>query len=165
MPEAFTLPAGWGAARLVPPGAAVRSPCAAAGPAAAGAPRAYDHEGAMLEWSPGPANAEAAAVACDLEHVGRFAGEADPARTDPRLSVRAWVATEVLAKLANVPILAFVRDCGVADPGDAPQLERALPGAGSERARLWLAVSADGRHVACFGMRCASLTDPTPATS
>jgi hypothetical protein len=155
MPEAFRLPPGWGDARLVAPGAGMLTPCAAAAPAGAGAlPRSYDHLGATLEWSPGPACGGALALACDLEHAERFAGAADPAVADGRLSLESWVATEVLAKLTDTPVLAFLRAHGCFEPGAVGAHEVPLEAWGARgRARLWLVTSEDGMRFAGFGMR------------
>jgi hypothetical protein len=153
-PAAFPLPADWGEAWLEPAPAgrgdraAVR--CDAAEP---GTARAYDHRGAALIWRPGQACRTERAFACDLEHVARFAGAADPAAVDDRLRIESWVASEVVAKLLRDPVLAFVKRFGLVP------LERGAPVVVDLRrfgrdgaARILIRASADGAHVAGFGL-------------
>lgn len=142
--DAFRLPDGWGVARLER---------ATDAPPASGAARAYDHLGVRLAWTPGPACRAARAVACDLEHAARFEGPADPRTADPRLGPWDWVATEVVAKLARVPVLALVRDHGVVASSGRFALCVPLARYGADgEARVWLAASPDGRRIAGFGM-------------
>ena len=102
------LPSGWGSAVLhqathaEPDGHAHRS---------------YDGLGRQLVWQPRGAGLHA----CDLEARGasapalarRFGSDEDD------LALR-WIVTETLAKLADTPVLAYLRDHGLEQaPGDA----------------------------------------------
>jgi hypothetical protein len=78
-----------------------------------GAAYSYDHLGHQLTWS--PAQIAAKNFACDMEQHGR-----DSARIAARFGMsqrqflRAWVLTEVLAKLLDVPILSWLKLHGLA---------------------------------------------------
>ena len=118
--------------------------------------RAYDHTGVMLEWSAGEACAGATAIACDLEHRGRFEGEGAPRLRERPVAIRDWVATEVIAKLLDRPVLAFLLAHGVVEsPADGEHTLALAQWNGTGRARVVIATSADGTRVAGFGARVA----------
>ena len=103
------LPDGWGTARLIQPG--ISTEC---GPQCA---RSYDHTGCVLHWLPRRANGVDTRFACDMEHISRIDGVTvgELARgISSEEFARRWVVTEVLAKLADIPILVALRDYGLA---------------------------------------------------
>jgi hypothetical protein len=77
-----------------------------------GATYSYDHLGHQLTWT--PAQIPAKNIACDVEQQGR-----DCARMAAHFGMsqgqflRAWVLTEVLAKLLDVPILSWLKVHGL----------------------------------------------------
>ena len=73
--------------------------------------RSYDHEGNQLVWQPTDSSAETR-YACDLEQMGRAPdwmarrfGSSSPIQF-----LCDWVCTEALAKLADVPILVWLKE-------------------------------------------------------
>jgi hypothetical protein len=159
MSRALPLPKGWGEARLeqaplvrLPrPDVPVRRPCAERWTT-----RSYDHRGTMLVWRPAEWVPAPRAFACDLEHKARFSGTADPARVDARLCIERWVATEVVAKLLQVPVLVLIVSHGLLSiaSGGVTRVTRVdLRRYGSRRyARMCLLATADRQHVAAFGI-------------
>ena len=78
-----------------------------------GAAYSYDHLGHQLTWS--PAQIPAKNIACDMEQHGRDSTRiAAHFGMSQRQFLRAWVLTEVLAKLLDVPILSWLKLHGLA---------------------------------------------------
>lgn len=109
MPLAIPLPPGWGRAVLDDH---VEDRGGADGTA-----RSYDHRGVRLVWHPPAELMGARRFACDFEHATRDAslmaarfGLASDEFLD------AWVLTEVAAKLADQPILSWVKERGLVTP-------------------------------------------------
>ena len=148
--SAFRLPQDWGDATLM---SRTRRRCSRPAELAPPPARAYDHTGMMLLWSPGASGRGARGFACDLEHVTRFAGSADPSFLGPAFRIENWVATEVVAKLTGVPVLALLKSGGgvTASPRRLQELNL-RPYGGSGRARIWITPSDDGLRVAAFGI-------------
>lgn len=146
MSVAISLPAGWGEARLFPR----HAHCPPSGATA----RSYDHAGHQLVWQ-SPQSAYGQRVACDVESDGRdcsfLAAHFGVAEDDFCV---AWVATEVLAKLAGLPILQWLATHGLVRPPADGFAEIKLPVAGDVRARL-LVVKAGGRALSFGRILCA----------
>jgi hypothetical protein len=79
-------------------------------PKASDTARAYDHLGFQLAWFPAGQHR----FACDVEHADRPCRElAERFGMPAEKFRRCWVATEVLAKLMNVPVLQWVKEYGL----------------------------------------------------
>jgi hypothetical protein len=133
------LPTGWGAAEICADAAHISC-------AITPGPRAYDHLGNRLCWFP-PANFGVQKLACDLEDCSRDVSfmawqfGVAPAQYHER-----WVTTEVLAKLADMPMLEWLKTHGLfaCAPGEPVRVE--LPGLRAE-----LMVLAAGSRRMAFG--------------
>jgi hypothetical protein len=102
MAASITLPAGWGEAHLCSPGEHR--------PKNGDTARAYDHLSWQLAWAP----AGRRRFACDVEHADRSCREmAERFGMSPERFRCCWVATEVVAKLMNVPVLQWVKKFGL----------------------------------------------------
>jgi len=143
---AFELPDGWGTALLQPSGP-VRD-------CLGGTVRSYDHLGTELVWTPGLVCAGAAAIACDLEHEGRFASPVRVPGAGPAgVAIQGWLATEVAAKLTREPILAFLVAHGVvAAPPEGPVTLELDRYGGHGTADVVIVRSVEGRRRAAFGV-------------
>ena len=89
-----------------------------------GAAYSYDHLGHQLTWS--PAQITAQSIACDVEQHGRDSAQiAAHFGMSQRQFLRAWVLTEVLAKLLDVPILSWLKRHGLAatSRGEVEQID------------------------------------------
>lgn len=137
------LPAGWGEAEICAD--APHIPCAQAP-----GPRAYDHLGSRLSWQP-PAEFGAKKSACDLEDSTRdvtfMASQLGVAPADFH---RGWVASEVLAKLADMPILEWLKTRGLflCETGVPVRAEIPAP---QNSATAQLMVVAHGSRMMAFG--------------
>jgi hypothetical protein len=141
------LPPGWGVAELRSDRGRAHVDDRAA--------RSYDHHGTVLVWYPGPSCLGATATACDLEHATRFADPVHvPGGPEAGVGLDSWVATEVVAKLTDQPVLAFLRAHGAIRSLPVPPAELALAPFGA-RGTVQIAVvrSTDGARGAAFGMR------------
>ena len=139
MSSVIQLPAGWGEAEIRAD--APRIPCAQSP-----GPRAYDHLGNRLRWFP-PAALGVRKSACDLEDCSRDVSfMAAQLGVEPAQFHQRWVASEVLAKLADMPILEWLKTHGLfaCEPGAPVRAE--IPGSRAE-----LMVLADGPRRMAFG--------------
>jgi hypothetical protein len=133
------LPAGWGEAEICAD--APRIACAQAP-----GPRAYDHLGNRLSWFP-PGDWGVKKSACDLEDCSR-----DVSFMAAQFGVQTvefhqrWVASEVLAKLADVPILEWLKTHGLFACAPGAPVRAEFPGTRAE-----LMVLADGPRRMAFG--------------
>jgi hypothetical protein len=102
------LPADWGEAWLCAPGEHH--------PKNSRTVRAYDHHGVQLAWIP-PGRGR---FACDMEHLDRPCREmAEHFQLAAETFLRRWVATEVMAKLSDVPVLQWLKTRGLTGASDA----------------------------------------------
>ena len=139
MRDSIQLPEGWGEAEICAD--APRIPCAMA-PGL----RAYDHLGNRLCWLP-PSDRNVKKFACDIEDRGRDVSfMAKQFGVEPAEFHRRWVASEVLAKLANVPILEWIKSRGLfsCEPGAIAHAE--IPDGAAQ-----LMVVASGSRMMAFG--------------
>jgi hypothetical protein len=112
MTRVLPLPPGWGRAVL--------DERVDGRPAAAGAVRSYDHRGVRLAWHPPEELRRGRRFACDIEHAGRDAGVmAARFGLAADAFLDAWVLTEVAAKLADQPILSWLKEHGLVTPARA----------------------------------------------
>ena len=143
MSGVIQLPASWGKAEIRP--AAPRIACAAAA-----GPRAYDHLGNLLSWFPS-ADFSVKKFACDIEDCSRdISFMASSLGVEATRFHRGWVASEVLAKLADMPILQWLKTRGLflCETGVPVRAEiPASPFAGVAQ----LMVVADGVRMMAFG--------------
>ena len=134
------LPDGWGEAEIRAD--APRIACAQAP-----GPRAYDHLGNCLRWFPS-ANLGVKKFACDLEDCSRDVSFlAAQFGVAPAQFHQRWVASEVLAKLADVPILQWLKTHSLhcCEPGIPFRADI------SDFAAAQLMVLADGPRLMAFG--------------
>jgi hypothetical protein len=142
MATVIPLPEGWGAACLHEPGRHESR--------VAGAAHSYDHLGHQLSWRT-PDDVEAR-FACDVESCLRPASDLPTFQNlAPEEFVRRWVATEVLAKLCDVPILAWLKQHGlVSCELGLTELDLSRFGFRAQ-ARLWLQRMDEASRFLSFG--------------
>ena len=138
------LPEGWGRAEIRP--AAPRIPCAGAV-----GPRAYDHLGNLLSWFP-PVGRAAEKFACDLEDCTRDVSfMASRFGAEPTQFHRRWVASEVLAKLADMPILQWLKTRGLFRCETAAPVTTEISGAAFSGTAQLIIVE-EGSRMMAFGI-------------
>jgi hypothetical protein len=96
------------------------------------AARSYDGCGGMLQWRPS-ADLAAYPRACDIERYDRRVPEAFKGlrgTSDTLEFFASWTATEVIAKLAKVPILLWIKAFGLAPCAPGAQTAREYAGHG-----------------------------------
>ncbi len=111
-PVTVALPVGWGSALVCAPGnhwPRTRDTC-----------RAYDHTGHQLVWTPPLFTGRH--HACDVEQLNRDCSfwENRFWFSSRHAFLRAWVRAEVLAKLARMPILLWLKQHGLDINVDVP---------------------------------------------
>jgi hypothetical protein len=133
------LPAGWGEVEIRAD--APRIPCAQSP-----GPRAYDHLGNRLSWFPS-AVLGVRKFACDVEDCSRDVSfMAAQFGVAPAQFHERWVASEVLAKLADTPILEWLKTYGLFACETGVPVRAEIPCSRAE-----LMVLADGARMMAFG--------------
>lgn len=113
--------------------------------------RAYDHRGRRLLWKP-PDDAASSFAACDVECRDRDClFLATRLATPPTAFPIAWVATEVQAKLADVPVLIWLRDRGLSTLVETGEFSFEFPRGLRVRTASLLLMS-HGIHALAFGI-------------
>ena len=113
--------------------------------------RAYDHRGHRLLWNPPDEDAPFYA-ACDVESRARDCSfMASCLATEPESFPYAWVATEVQAKLADLPVLCWLRGNGLSRCAGPGEFRLEFPSGLRVRTATLLLIS-HGELVLSFGM-------------
>ncbi|MBI3881575.1 MAG: hypothetical protein HY301_16125 [Verrucomicrobia bacterium] len=144
MSAVIELPKSWGQAELRPPDSHA--------PRTSRTARSYDHLGRQLVWS-GPRGEDSGTrFVCDVESVAASPEMSRRFGLDGREFARRWVVTEVLAKLHDVPVLAWLKQRGLAGAADVE----------AYAARVIVTESPADGVIAAFGFLCARAAVPLP---